>query len=101
MGNRQLTLEDPGQGLPVQRGPRGKSEAAREGEQGSGQASAQDTTLLCRYWARYLCLRTRGISGGKGAEGQAARAARSSLKAPHPTRWTRAGPTLPRNRRDL
>lgn len=37
------------------------------GEAGSlavGQALAQDTTILCRNWARCLCLRTLGISGG-------------------------------------
>lgn len=86
--------------VPQAERPGGKREAACGGR-ASRQPPAQDSTLLCRSWARGRCLRTRGISGGKGAVGEAARASRSALKAPGPTRWTLAGPTLPRKRRDL
>lgn len=102
MGNCQVTQSRRSwPRVPIQRGHRTTYQVAYEGGGGGRQASAQDTTLLCRHWARCLCLRTRGISGGKGDERQAARAARSSLKAPCATRWTLAGPTLPQNRKDL
>lgn len=88
------------QGSPSREPPE-ERERQLVGRRGQRAVSPQDTTLLCRSWARCLCLRTRGISGGKGAEGEAARASRSALKAPGPTRWTLAGPTLPRKRRAL
>lgn len=67
----------------------------------ASEEQVQDSTLLCRSWARTLCFRMRGIAGGAEHEGHEARVPRRAPKAPRATRCTWVGPTLPRMRRDL
>lgn len=94
VGSCQLTHEDPGQGLHIQRGPRRKSKAAHGGERARGRPQLRTLPLLCRHWARDLCLRTRASQEGKGPRGRQ-RGLPAAPEGPCPTRWTWAGPCCP------